>query len=155
MGIEIERKFLVVRERWRPSTPGLHIRQGYLTTNPDTTVRVRMAGERGVLTVKGPTQGLSRSEFEYEIPAADAREMLDTLCARPHIDKHRYIEVIDGHRWEIDVFHGDNEGLIVAELELPTADAVFSRPDWVGDDVSHDRRYFNSHLAKVPYRAWR
>ena len=155
MAREIERKFLVIRDRWRPNgARGTHYRQGYLSTDPARVVRVRTAGDKALLTVKGPTVGTSRREYEYRIPVDDANEMLDQLCLRPLIEKVRYRQVFGGHTWEIDVFAGANDGLVVAELELPTEDAAFERPPWLGAEVSDDPRYFNSNLVRVPFTRW-
>jgi CYTH domain-containing protein len=129
-------------------------RQGYLSTEKTRTVRVRLEGDRGVLTVKGLTRGVTRLEFEYEIPAADAARMLDDLCERPLIEKTRYRIDTGRHVWEVDEFHGDNEGLVVAEIELAAADEVFDRPAWIGREVSDDPRYFNANLVAHPYRSW-
>lgn len=154
MGTEIERKFLVNVAAWTPQGAGLRYTQGYLSTDKERVVRVRIEGERAKLTIKGITQGLSRAEFEYELPMADARQLLDHLCHRPLIDKHRHVEWHAGKRWEIDVFHAENEGLVVAELELGSEEETFESPPWVGDEVSHDPRYFNANLQKHPYRDW-
>ena len=154
MGREIERKFLVKGDGWRGAAEGVRYRQGYLTRERGRTVRVRLAGERGYLTVKGMTTGISRPEYEYEIPARDAAEMLDTLALRPLIEKIRYRIPFAGRTWEVDEFLGDNEGLVVAEIELPEPDAPFEKPAWAGEEVSSDERYFNSSLSRCPYRAW-
>ena len=154
MAIEIERKFLVKPGAWQPRGAGIHMQQGYLISGNGRTVRVRLEGPIGKLTVKGPTTGLSRSEFEYTIPADDARYMLEHLCEQPLIDKHRYLEPHGQHTWEIDVFHGDNDGLIVAEVELTAEDNVLEMPEWVGEEVSSDYRYCNSSLRRNPYKSW-
>jgi adenylate cyclase len=154
MGEEIERKFLVSGEAWRETAEGTRYRQGFLSTEPERTVRVRVAGPRGSITVKGKNLGARRAEFEYEIPLADAERMLDTLCKRPLIEKVRYVLAVGAHTWEIDVFEGDNAGLVVAEIELRREDEAFERPEWVGDEVTDDPRYFNSNLVANPYRAW-
>jgi len=154
MGEEIERKFLVSGEAWRETAEGTRYRQGFLSTEPERTVRVRVAGPRGSITVKGKNVGARRAEFEYEIPVADAERMLDTLCKRPLIEKVRYVLAVGAHTWEIDVFEGDNSGLVVAEIELRREDEAFERPEWVGDEVTDDPRYFNSNLVANPYRAW-
>ena len=154
MAIEIERKFLVKAGAWSPRNAGTRVEQGYLVTNNGRTVRVRIAGDIAKLTVKGPTSGLTRSEFEYTIPVGDARLMLDELCDPPHIDKHRYLELHGRHTCEIDVFHGDNEGLIVAEVELSSEDDVFELPEWAGQEVSSDYRYSNATLRKSPFKHW-
>lgn len=155
MGQEIERKFLVRVDRWRSSGPGTAYRQGYLSSDADRVVRVRIAGDEARLTVKGRTVGLTRSEFEYAIPLDDARAMLDRLCERPLIEKDRHLELHEGKTWEIDVFHGENEGLVVAELELSSEDEPFARPEWLGEEVSSDPRYANANLARAPYSTWR
>jgi adenylate cyclase len=154
MSREIERKFLVATNAWVPRDPGVHLTQGYLNSQKARVVRVRIEGPRAVLTVKGPTTGIRRAEFEYAIPLDDAREMLDQLCERPLIDKHRHVEIHNGLRWEIDVFHGENEGLVVAEVELPSADALVEPPSWAVEDVSDDPRYFNSNLLTRPFSTW-
>jgi len=154
MGEEIERKFLISGEVWREKAEGTRYRQGFLSTEPERIVRVRVAGPRGSITVKGKNVGARRAEFEYEIPVADAERMLDTLCKRPLIEKVRYTLAIGPHTWEIDVFEGDNAGLVVAEIELSREDEAFERPDWVGNEVTEDPRYFNSNLVANPYRTW-
>ncbi|MFW2388618.1 MAG: CYTH domain-containing protein [Polyangiales bacterium] len=155
MGEEIERKFLVRNEAWRESAEAVPFRQGFLSTEPERTVRVRIAGTRGMITVKGKTVGARREEFEYEIPTADAQSMLDSLCKRPLVEKVRYTVPLGRHVWEIDVFEGANAGLIVAEIELSAEDEVFERPEWLGDEVTDDPRYFNSNLVAHPYRDWK
>jgi adenylate cyclase len=152
MSVEIEREFLVLPE-WRPRDEGDHIRQGYIASTDGCSVRVRTRGDRAYLTVKGPTVGLSRLEFEYSIPLADAVEMLSRLCTRV-IDKHRHLEVHGQHTWEIDVFHGDNDGLILAEVEMAAEDDVVTLPSWAGVEVSRDPRYRNSRLAREPFCTW-
>lgn len=155
MGREIERKFLVLRDLWHPGPAGgIRYRQGYLSTDPDRIVRVRTSGDHAWLTVKGITRGVSRSEYEYAIPPKDAEEMLDHICIQPLIEKVRHVVPVGDHRWEVDVFSGANSGLIVAEIELPHADAWFERPSWLGADVSGDPRYFNSNLIIHPYSRW-
>jgi adenylate cyclase len=153
MGAEIERKFRVVSDVWRDGTPGVRIAQGYLTQDPDRTVRVRVAGERGYLTIKGRSRGISRAEYEYEIPVAEARELL-ALCLPSVIDKTRHRVPHGDHVWEVDVFHGDNAGLIIAEVELENESISPEIPAWAGEEVSADNRYFNSCLAKEPYAKW-
>lgn len=152
MGIEIERKFLVTGTGWR--TPdALPIKQGYLNRDKARTVRVRVVGDRAFLTVKGLTQGASRAEFEYEVPLADAQAML-ALCDGPLIEKRRHVVRCDGMVWEVDEFEGENAGLVVAEIELDDEAQSFERPDWLGLEVTHDTRYFNSNLAELPYCRW-
>lgn len=156
MGVEIERKFRVWAG-WRPDSAGEEIAQGYLSSVPERTVRVRLRGGRGYLTVKGKNGGADaarRAEFEYEIPAADARALL-ALAEPGVIEKERcLVPAADGHTWEVDVFHGENEGLVVAEIELGAEDEPFARPDWLADEVTGDARYYNSSLARTPYRLW-
>lgn len=155
MAREIERKFLTTGTTWKAGATGVRIRQGYLSTTPERTVRVRTEGAHAVLTIKGLTVGVSRREYEYTIPRPDADEMLDELCERPLIDKTRYrVPGGDGHTWEVDEFHGDNAGLTLAEIELASPDTPFARPDWLGREVSDDPRYFNANLIAHPYRHW-
>jgi CYTH domain-containing protein len=150
---EIERKFLVRGEAWRAGALGSVFRQGYLSTVKERTVRVRVVGEHGYLTVKGITVGATRAEFEYNI-SVDEAEALLRLCEQPIIEKTRHTVEYRGLHWEIDEFEGANRGLIVAEVELAAADAAFARPDWVGDEVTDDPRYFNSNLVAHPYTTW-
>lgn len=153
MAKEIERKFLIVGNGWRKLAPGVHYRQGYLNSAKERTVRVRTVANQAFLTVKGPTVGVTRAEFEYSIPFKDAVAMLQ-LAEPSVIDKTRYRIPIDNFVWEVDEFHGANEGLVVAEIELPAEDTVFEKPQWVGKEVSGDPRYYNSMLARHPYRSW-
>jgi adenylate cyclase len=156
MAQEIERKFLVISDRWRAAQAvGTPYCQGYIATaHSGQSVRVRIAGDRAYLTVKGPAKGLSRAEFEYAIPVADAEEMIETLCTKPLIKKTRYRLPIGKIVWEIDEFAGDNAGLILAEVELQSADQPFDRPDWLGLEVSGEARYYNASLVKYPYSQW-
>lgn len=154
MATEIERKFRVNTSAWVPSDPGLHFKQGYLNSQKERVVRIRIEGDRGRLTIKGLTTGITRAEFEYAIPLPDAVAMLDHLCEQPLIDKHRHVEIYAGRTWEVDVFHGDNEGLVVAEIELPSEDTTLELPPWAGEEVSGDPRYFNSNLLKQPFKTW-
>ena len=154
MAVEIERKFLVAGDGWRDLATGTVYRQGYLNTAKERTVRVRAAGETGYLTVKGATVGVSRPEFEYEIPLADAAAMLDALCERPLIEKTRYKIPYKGLIWEVDVFAGDNAGLVTVEVELSDEAQAISPPDWIGEEVTDDPRYFNSSLVTHPFSAW-
>jgi len=154
MAKEIERKFLVQKGVWRPKSQGHYCRQGYLSTVKERVVRVRVVGDMGFLTIKGITEGFSRLEFEYEIPERDAHQLLDTLCEPPLIEKTRYQEEYRGLNWEIDVFEGDNEGLILAEVELKRINQQIDPPKWIGEEVSHDSKYFNSNLAVHPYSSW-
>lgn len=154
MGSEIERKFLVRDDGWRAGASGVELRQGYLSSDKERTVRVRTVGERGWITVKGLTRGIRRQEFEYEIPVIDAREMLDALCERPLIEKVRYRIPHAGLTWEVDEFLGDNQGLVLAEVELADESVYVELPPWAGEEVSNDPRYFNSSLAKSPWPGW-
>lgn len=155
MGIEIEHKFLVRDDRWRQRVErSVRMRQGYLTSDARCSVRVRVAGGQGFLNIKSGTLGIRRSEYEYPIPLAEAEEILDTLCEQPLLEKTRHFVRFGGHLWEIDEFEGDNAGLIVAEVELSRIDEPFDQPDWLGADVSHDICYYNSQLARHPYRTW-
>jgi CYTH domain-containing protein len=154
MAKEIERKFLVRNEDWRGLAPGRDYVQGYLASGRDLSVRVRIADGRSTLAVKSATSGASRSEFEYEIPLEDARQMLSTLARETLIEKTRHIIDYKGFCWEIDEFHGRNQGLVVAEIELAHEDQGFEKPAWVGEEVTDDPRYYNANLAQAPYGAW-
>jgi CYTH domain-containing protein len=153
MGKEIERKFLLTGEGWK-TVVGTHYRQGYLNSVKERTVRVRTINDKGFLTVKGVTVGATRLEYEYDIPVSDARELLDELCEKPIIEKSRYKVEFAGLTWEIDEFYGENQGLVVAEVELDSEDQVFERPPWVGEEVTGDPRYFNSNLITHPFTKW-
>jgi len=154
MPVEIERKFLVKHKDLPPLENGIPIVQGYLSTDKNNVVRVRLKGLKGILTIKGKVDNLVRSEFEYPIPARDAREILKNLCIQPLISKNRYEVKYEGLIWEIDVFHGANEGLILAEVELEKADQTVKLPPWVKEEVSGDFRYSNSNLVINPYQSW-
>ena len=154
MAKEIERKFLVDTEIWHPRGNGKTIRQGFIATHGQTAVRVRISGKDAYLTVKGPSHGAERSEFEYTIPVSDAEKILDELCERPFIDKIRYHVEFSGNIWEVDVFHGENQGLIIAEIELNVPDQQITLPPWVLEEVTGDPRYFNVNLIKHPYGSW-
>ncbi len=153
MAKEIERKFLVAGDGWR-SRQGRRYRQAYLSTDKERTVRVRVVDESAWLTIKGLTRGVTRSEFEYPIPLADAETLLEDLCLQPVIDKTRYLVPVGQHTWEVDEFHGVNEGLVVAEIELASEDEAFEKPDWLGEEVSGDSRYFNANLITHPFSQW-
>lgn len=155
MGIEIERKFLVNDDSWRATAgDGLDCRQGYLASGGGKTVRVRMIGEQAFLTIKGATSGLTRSEFEYEIPVDDAKAML-LLCGGAVVEKRRFFVEHGGMTWEVDVFAGANDGLVMAEIELDSEDQRFGLPVWIGKEVSGDPRYYNAQLARHPFKEWR
>lgn len=155
MGIEIERKFLVHHDKWAliQKPKGMVIRQGYMHKEPDKTIRVRVKDQESFITIKGKSEGMSRSEYEYAIPLADGNEMLDAFCDAI-IDKVRYNITYAGKLWEVDVFTGDNAGLIVAEIELRSEDETFELPDWIDREVTRDKRYFNSNLSVKPYSNW-
>ena len=154
MGKEIERKYLIKEDTWRKNASGTTYRQGYLSTVKERTVRVRTIDDKGFLTIKGITIGATRREYEYEIPMADANEMLDELCEKPIIEKTRFKISHAGLTWEIDEFAGVNQGLIVAEVELESEDQNIDFPPWVGEEVSGDHRYFNSNLIANPFVNW-
>lgn len=154
MAIEIERKFLVRRELWTPPDAGTRFRQGYLCLDPERTVRVRLAGEVGFLTIKGESSGSARAEYEYSIPAADVGELLDQLCHRPLIDKIRYRIEVGRHLWEVDEFFADNAGLLLAEVELNDPAEEVELPAWVGREVTDDPRYYNAALIRQPFQNW-
>lgn len=154
MALEIERKFLVRDTGIIDTLAGERLTQGYLSHDKNATVRVRIAGDSAWLTIKGKTEGATRSEFEYAIPVDDARTMLDTLCGQGVIDKTRYRLPQGELCWEIDVFHGDNDGLVVAEIELPSEDTVFEHPVWLGEEVTGQVRYYNSALSTQPFKDW-
>ncbi len=150
---EIERKYLVKGDRWRSLTDGVFYCQGYIATVGKQTVRIRIIGDRGWLTIKGASQGKTRSEFEYQIPVEEAKEILDTLCARPLIEKKRYKIVQNNLIWEVDEFLGENQGLIIAEVELESEDQEIILPDWIDREVT-DPKYYNANLVKHPYSTW-
>ena len=156
MALEIEHKFLLRDERWRDQVEhSLRMRQGYLVSDATRSVRVRVAGDQGYLNIKSGTLGIARREYEYRIPLAEAEELLNTLCEKPLLEKTRHFIHYGDHLWEVDEFSGDNAGLIVAEVELGAVDEAFARPDWIGEEVSHDLRYYNSQLVRHPYKDWR
>lgn len=165
MGKEIEHKYLVTSSAFKALAQPVYYRQGYIPTLNGMTVRVRIAGTQGYLTFKDHAVGITRHEFEYPIPAAEAEQLLTLMCDKPQIEKQRYVIPIDGGQlpdgtpvtglhWEVDVFMGDNEGLVVAEIEVPTEDTQFPLPDWIGQEVTGDRRYYNNSLCKHPFKAW-
>lgn len=152
MGKEIERKFLTKASGWRHERP-MKLRQGFLSSVKERTVRVRTIDDKAYLTIKGTAVGASRPEFEYEIPCEDAKQLLE-ICEKPLIEKNRYRIEEGGFVWEVDEFFGENQGLIVAEVELEREDQAFPKPDWVGEEVTGDPRYFNANLIKNPYKKW-
>ena len=155
MAVEIERKFLVNDDSWREQVlRSSKMQQGYLNEAKQSSVRVRVAGDKAYLNIKSATLGIYRKEYEYAIPVGDAQEILSELAQKPLIEKTRYYVENAGHLWEVDVFEGDNAGLVVAELELCDEDEAFERPSWVGAEVSGDQRYYNVCLAKHPFKSW-
>ena len=154
MGKEIERKFLVTSDAWRALAQGTMYRQGYLNSIKERTVRIRTVGEKAFLTIKGITIGATRAEYEYEIPFAECNAMLDSLAEKPIIEKKRYKIKQGPLTWEVDEFFGENAGLIVAEVELESEDQKIDKPEWIGNEVSGDPRYFNSNLIKHPFTKW-
>lgn len=155
MGTEIERKFLLRSDDWRNEvTESTVLVQGYLARGQQSAVRVRIKGDAAHLNIKHTVDGIHRREFEYPVPVSDAREMLDHVALRPLIDKTRHHVHRGPHLWEIDEFHGDNAGLVVAEIELSAVDEAFERPSWLGQEVSDDPRYYNSNLSEHPYSQW-
>jgi adenylate cyclase len=153
MGVEIERKFLLAGDGWRALGQPVLLRQGYLSSDPARVVRVRVEGDQAYMTIKGKSVGATRGEWEYPIPLADANELL-ALCEQPIVEKFRRKIEFAGKVWEVDEFLGANQGLVVAEIELVSEDQPFDKPDWIGDDVTHDARYFNSSLVRNPYSTW-
>ncbi len=154
MGMEFEWKFLVKNDSWRRHATALLIRQGYMKSDSGT-VRFRIYGENAYITIKGPTHGNSRLEFEYPIPVEDAHVLLDQFCHKPLIEKIRHEVMHKGTKWVIDEFLGENKGLIVAELELESEVLAYDPPDWLGPNVSDDPRYYNSNLVAFPFRLWK
>jgi adenylate cyclase len=155
MPIEIERKFLLCSEAWRArATSRVLMRQGYLGGTSRCSIRVRVSGDQAWLNFKSKRTDRTRLEYEYSIPRSDADEMLAQLCEGPIVEKYRYEVPHGAHVWEIDEFLGDNAGLIVAEIELEHEDDQFERPSWLGEEVTHDERYYNFNLARRPYRTW-
>ncbi len=154
MGNEIERKFLLKGEAWRALGHPVHYRQGYLNRSKERTVRVRRAGEKGYLTIKGISKGMTRMEYEYVIPKEDADALLHDLAEKPLIEKDRYRIEYKGLTWEIDEFFGENQGLILAEVELESEDQKIQLPDWIGKEVTQDPKYYNSNLVNHPYSKW-
>jgi adenylate cyclase len=153
MPLEIERKFLVDSQKWKPTDEGIRLVQAYLSIDPNPTVRIRIAGEKAFLTIKGRSETISRPEFEYEIPVNEALDMMKLAISNP-VEKIRYEIMHEGFCWEVDIFSEKNEGLVIAELELESEDQSFPRPDWLLTEVSGDRRYYNSYLSEHPFQEW-
>ncbi len=155
MATEIERKFLVINDDWRGIVESeMQIVQAYLGNNEFSSTRIRIQDDKANINIKSATLGISRTEFEYAIPVVDAQLIIDDLCIKPVIKKTRFIVEHMNHTWEIDVFSGDNEGLIVAEIELSSPDETFEKPSWLGEEVSNDARYYNVCLVNNPYKTW-
>jgi adenylate cyclase len=155
LAIEIERKFLLLSDTWRNEvSEAVVIRQGYFSSGGKASIRVRVEANQASLNIKSATPGISRQEYQYAIPVEEGQELLDTLCARPLIEKTRHFVRRGHHLWEIDEFHGENQGLIVAEIELQHSDETFEKPDWLGEEVSHALQYYNVSLVKRPFREW-
>jgi CYTH domain-containing protein len=155
MGVEIERKYLVKAEEWKKIKPekSIRIRQAYLSRDTDKTIRLRIADDKGFITVKGPTTGISRTEFEYEMPVEAVKELMEAFTINPII-KIRHLVTIGNKLWEVDEFLGENEGLIVAEIELGAEDEAVELPGWIDKEISKDKRYANSNLAGKPFTTW-
>ncbi len=153
MPLEIERKYTVINDAWRSQAIGSHYVQGYLSLDPERTVRVRRVADQAWLTIKGRSRGMVRSEYEYPIPPEHAGELLG-MCLQPLIEKTRYRVMHAGLTWEVDVFSGDNAGLVIAEIELESVSQIPELPAWVGDEVTDDVRYYNASLVRHPYRQW-
>ncbi len=155
MALEIERKFLVDIARWNASEKGTRhfYRQGYILTDPDKTIRVRVTDENGYITIKGKSTGATRLEYEYAIPRQDAAELLDEFCSSD-VTKFRYVVPFAGKTWEVDEFLGKNEGLTIAEIELKTEDETFETPEWITEEVTGVEKYYNSNLSKYPFNKW-
>ena len=153
MGVEIERKYLVRGDKWRELAQPTYYCQGYLSSHHERTVRVRIVGERAMLTVKGLSQGATRPEFEYDIPLEDGKQLL-LLCEQPLVEKNRVKIPLNNVVWEVDEFLGLNRGLVIAEVELQSEDQTVEQPDWIGEEVTGDARYFNSNLVQHPFSTW-
>lgn len=155
MGQEIERKFLINLSEWEKldKPAGKHFRQGYISTDPEKTIRVRKTETAGWLTIKGISVGATRLEYEYEIPLKEAEELLDNFSEN-ELEKIRHEIVHANKLWEVDVFLGDNRGLIVAEIELLSEDEPFEIPEWITEEVTHEKKYYNSNLTKHPFKDW-
>ena len=155
MALEIEHKFLLANDNWRQEvTRTAFFRQGYLTSESSSSIRVRICNNQAWLNIKSATVGTHRLEFEYEIPLADANKIITSLCRKPVVEKNRHYVTFGQHTWEIDEFEGDNAGLIVAEIELSGIGENFERPDWIGEEVTFDVRYYNNNLVLNPYNTW-
>ncbi len=155
MAMEIERKYLVINDSYKKSAAVNRYKQGYISVDVNRIVRMRIVGEKAILTLKSLVSELSRLEYEYEIPLADANEIMDKICRKPIIEKNRYQLTIAGNEWIVDEFLGENKGLVVAEIELKSEDQEFTTPDWIGSEVTGDPRYINANLVKNPFKFWK
>jgi adenylate cyclase len=155
MAVEIEKKFLVIGNDWKEGSNSEIFYQGYIASGSGRTVRVRIAGKKAWLTIKGKHSNISRLEFEYSLPLDDAQVMLNEVCEQPIIHKRRYFKEYEGFTWEIDEFFGENQGLVLAEIELESEDQEFPQPGWLGEEVSHEGRYYNASLRSYPYSMWK
>lgn len=156
MAKEIEKKYLLLNDNYKAHSTVTYIQQGYITTKKEGVVRVRVRDNEAYITIKGQNQGAVRLEYEYQIPVSEAKEIIENLCQKPVIEKKRYsFQAADGHIWEIDEFFGENDGLVVAEIELSREDEEFEKPEWVGEEVTSDMRYYNSNLMQNPYINWK
>lgn len=153
MNLEIERKFLLKNDSWKKNSVGILYKQAYLNEKGDNTIRVRVEGDKAKLTIKSKAKNISRMEFEYDIPMEDA-EQLFTIAKTETVEKYRHKIMYEGHCWEVDEFVGKNSGLVVAEIELKSEDEPFEKPEWIGEEVSNDKRYTNASLARTPYEMW-
>jgi adenylate cyclase len=154
VGVEIERKFLLAGDGWRALGQPVLLRQGYLSSDPERVVRVRVEGDHACITIKGRSSGATRGEWEYPIPLTDANELLERLCQQPIVEKYRSKVEFAGNVWEVDEFIGVNQGLVLAEIELQAEDQAFDKPEWIGAEVTDDKRYYNSNLVRHPYSSW-
>ena len=156
MGVEIERKYLVNHELWAKVKPqkSISIKQSYLSRDPEKTIRLRVADDKGYITIKGPTKGIARKEFEYEIPGEEADELMREFTTDV-IEKIRHHVVFENKLWEVDEFKGENEGLIIAEIELESEDETVELPNWIAEEVTTDKRYANSNLIRNPFKTWK
>ena len=154
MGVEIERKFLVKNDDFKKFSSGTLYHQGFLSTDKERVVRIRLARNKGFLTIKGITKNSSRTEFEYEIPGDDAKFLLEVICLQPTIKKYRYKVAVDNDLWEVDEFLNENEGLVIAEIELKNEFQQFEIPPWIGEEVTNDPRYYNANLVQKPFKTW-
>lgn len=155
MAIEIEHKFLLLNDDWRALVArSIKYKQGYLSSEANTSIRIRISEDKAWLNIKSATIGNSRHEYEYEIPFQDAMEIIENLCKKPLIEKTRHLVPIGSQTWEIDEFEGENLGLIVAEIELEGSDETFTKPSWIGEEVTYDLRYYNNNLSKIPFCKW-